>query len=849
MSIMISDKPSRDELISCFNDTVSLSLNDTAIKENTQRMAAASSVYPEDFISGRLENPGIRAERPEIDVIEGTTFDAARDALASGRTRKVAVLNFANPHTPGGGVTRGAMAQEECLCRSSNLYQGLIGELQKAQYYDYHRNMNDNIFSDRIIYSPGVLVFKDDSACPKLMPRESWFFTDVITCAAPYMADTTFINADVINNIFVSRILNIFRVAFDNGVDTLVLGAFGCGAFMNSPSVVAAAFRQVIDNIESYNGIGVNRVIFAIKKSRGEDRICPNLQAFMNEFYAASSAVLRSSDDEVENIGARTEGGWMEGYVMPDGTELVSMNDRMNFGRLKWNNPYCAKNISIFGDSISTLAGYNPEGFNVFYEGSYCEIAGVKEPADTWWGRIIGFLGAKLLVNNSWSGCLVTAEEGKGDGFPSGCSKKRIDMLCVPHKINKEFDVNPDVIIIYMGTNDWAYGIQPAAFKDAYDRMLNGISNKYPEAVVWCCTLCPSKISAKPQFVFPTEPAGYSIDTYNDIIRERTEAYDYELIDFAALNEPYDSIDGSHPNADGMKTLTGMIAKEMRMVTGINADGTRFDSSAPAKDKYNGKKIAGRYSFKKFLWTDGLEQRFKALDTEERTECMISVPENKDDGHVEYFKRKFELLKVLQSDKLIRVIDFVEADSTVYMIEEYREHRRLLEIDKEAKNNHNMLSHKGVLKYMTDITEACAYLHSQYPPLVHRCITPKCIVVCNDGVARLAGLYSALRSDDASDLLMGRKGFEAPEQYFLPVSPSVDVYAIGRTMLSLLTDVDMLSDRDSEGRSSVTAAVLRKRYGVDKKFAKIVEKCIEPDVKKRYKDANELLGELKKLNI
>ncbi|MBR2255757.1 MAG: DUF2263 domain-containing protein [Blautia sp.] len=37
----------------------------------------------------------------------------------------VLALNFANAYTPGGSVSEGVMAQEECLCRSSNLYAAL----------------------------------------------------------------------------------------------------------------------------------------------------------------------------------------------------------------------------------------------------------------------------------------------------------------------------------------------------------------------------------------------------------------------------------------------------------------------------------------------------------------------------------------------------------------------------------------------------------------------------------------------------------------------------------------------------------------------------------------------------
>ena len=45
-----------------------------------------------------------------------------------------------------------------------------------------------------------------------------------------------------------NKIKNIFEVATDNGVEVLILGAFGCGAFKNDPYIVAKAFKE---NIES----------------------------------------------------------------------------------------------------------------------------------------------------------------------------------------------------------------------------------------------------------------------------------------------------------------------------------------------------------------------------------------------------------------------------------------------------------------------------------------------------------------------------------------------------------------------------------------------------------------------
>lgn len=51
----------------------------------------------------------------DVEVVADTTFSAARKYLRNGNEQKrVAVLNFANPHYAGGGVEHGAMAQEEC---------------------------------------------------------------------------------------------------------------------------------------------------------------------------------------------------------------------------------------------------------------------------------------------------------------------------------------------------------------------------------------------------------------------------------------------------------------------------------------------------------------------------------------------------------------------------------------------------------------------------------------------------------------------------------------------------------------------------------------------------------------
>ncbi len=102
----------KELLIDCFNDT--LNISNKILLAETANAINSNKVYKENFISDNREDK----YSAKIEVIVNTSFNTAKKYLQFG---KVAVLNFANPHFPGGGVKNGAMAQEECLCRSSNL--------------------------------------------------------------------------------------------------------------------------------------------------------------------------------------------------------------------------------------------------------------------------------------------------------------------------------------------------------------------------------------------------------------------------------------------------------------------------------------------------------------------------------------------------------------------------------------------------------------------------------------------------------------------------------------------------------------------------------------------------------
>ncbi len=108
-----------------------------------------------------------------LEVTYESTLQAAR-RLGPG----AACLVFASAKNPGGGFLGGAKAQEESIARASALYPCLLAA---PDFYAFHRGQRDLRYSDRVVYSPGVPVFRDDKG--NLLDRP--YTTSFLTAAAP----------------------------------------------------------------------------------------------------------------------------------------------------------------------------------------------------------------------------------------------------------------------------------------------------------------------------------------------------------------------------------------------------------------------------------------------------------------------------------------------------------------------------------------------------------------------------------------------------------------------------------------------------------------------------------------
>ena len=266
----------REQRIRVFNDTQAWIAHDPTLSASIVKAKEQTEVFYED------DYPDFDAsviKDTKITVSGDRSYQAAMRLHKESPDAKIAVMNFANAFKAGGGVTTGAGAQEECLCRTSTLYPLLFRQTLRYSFYQHHFDKGTPRASDSLIYTEGVVICKTDEDLPERMPQEDWVMVDVITIAAPDLRRSSNIHVpDVVDRVImnnaelfgyhVRRAIHMLTCVAAKGADILVLGAFGCGAFQNDPEVVSRAYKVALEEFPKV----FDRIEFAVYCPPGDNR-------------------------------------------------------------------------------------------------------------------------------------------------------------------------------------------------------------------------------------------------------------------------------------------------------------------------------------------------------------------------------------------------------------------------------------------------------------------------------------------------------------------------------------------------------------------------------------------------
>ena len=180
-----------------------------------------------------------------------------------------AMLNLADLYTPGGLVEYGSGAQEENLCRRSDLILSLyqfsaarirqypgLGLVSREEQYPMDERYGG-------IYSGTVTFFRGPESEGSQM-EEKPYNIPVISVAAisgPRIGKDGLMYPEE-TEVTLEKMRTIFRIGMGNFHDSLVLSAMGCGAFKNPPAHIAKLFHQVIEEPEFKDKFRL--IVFAI---------------------------------------------------------------------------------------------------------------------------------------------------------------------------------------------------------------------------------------------------------------------------------------------------------------------------------------------------------------------------------------------------------------------------------------------------------------------------------------------------------------------------------------------------------------------------------------------------------
>ena len=231
---------------------------DVNIAAEQERSVRNTVLYrPTDFPSNLLLPSAGRVA--SIEVTGETSLDAARRLSAEVAPPDPLCLNFASAKNPGGGFLGGSQAQEESLSRSSGLYACLE---PMREMYEHNRRLDTCLYSDHMIYSPSVPVFRDDGG--RLLDEPYLVsFLSVPAVNAGAVRRNEPVNVDRIEAVMRSRTEKMLWVAASRGHRALVLGAWGCGVFANDPVMIARLFAEHLTG-EGRFATQFDRVVLAV---------------------------------------------------------------------------------------------------------------------------------------------------------------------------------------------------------------------------------------------------------------------------------------------------------------------------------------------------------------------------------------------------------------------------------------------------------------------------------------------------------------------------------------------------------------------------------------------------------
>lgn len=201
---------------------------------DTQKLSEDKFPYEGNYVNFKIGNyfkfPDYNKPKKFLITKNDCIVDCIEDVING---KKVLLINSASLKRPGGGVVNGSQAQEESICRRTNLYMALKKVDSDIEYPLFGKSKG--------IFTENITVFKDLNH--KLCDPFKINILSIFSRPANKIKSESYmkqLNRDIFETILFT--CNKYNI------ETLVIIPIGCGVFDNDPYQIASMFKMYIDN-------------------------------------------------------------------------------------------------------------------------------------------------------------------------------------------------------------------------------------------------------------------------------------------------------------------------------------------------------------------------------------------------------------------------------------------------------------------------------------------------------------------------------------------------------------------------------------------------------------------------
>ena len=257
--------------------------------------------------------------------------------------------------------------------------------------------------------------------------------------------------------------------------------------------------------------------------------------------------------------------------------------------------------------------------------------------------------------------------------------------------------------------------------------------------------------------------------------------------------------------------------------------------------------LQGRYQLSQKLSNNPSRQTWLAFDlaAEPRQPVIVKLlpfsPQTQWDD-LKLFEREAQVLKHLNHPRIPKYRDYFSVDKEAGgglpwfgLVQDYIKGLSL----EQLFNSRKRFSESEAKEIATQLLNILIYLHELSPPVLHRDIKPSNIIRAEDGQVYLVdfgAVQEKAKAEGVTFTVVGTGGYAPPEQLWGRAVSASDLYALGATLIHLLTGTSPANLPQQRMRLQ-----FQDKVTLTPRFAHWIEKLTDPAPERRYSQARQAL--------